>query len=71
MVVVELESSELFSVRLTVMLLTPRLCIESLMEPVSESPTVTMAMTEPMPMMMPSIVKMARILLAHRLANAI
>ena len=35
----------------------------SLTELVRELPTVTMAMTEPMPMMMPSMVSSARILL--------
>ena len=50
----------------TVMLLTPREDMASVTEPVTASPTHMMPMTEPMPMMMPSIVSSARILLAFR-----
>ena len=56
-------SSESFWVRLTVMLLTPMPDMESVTVPVMLLPTVTMAMTAAMPMMMPSMVSRLRILL--------
>ena len=51
---------------ITVMLLTPSEAMESVTELVTASPTHMMPMTEPMPMMMPSMVSSARILLARR-----
>ena len=54
----------------TVMLLTPMPDIESVTEPVMLLPTVTMAMTAAMPMMMPSMVSRLRILLLRTLAKA-
>ena len=52
------------------MFLAPSVCILLLMLPLSDSPTVRIPITEPMPMMMPSIVRRARILLANKLATA-
>ena len=48
------------------MLFAPMLCMLVVMEFVMLPATVMIAMTEPMPMMMPSIVSSARILLARR-----
>ncbi|MPM65794.1 hypothetical protein SDC9_112696 [bioreactor metagenome] len=45
------------------------LCIVSLIEVVSELPTVTMAITEPMPIIIPNIVRNERILLVLRLLS--
>ena len=64
-------SSESFWVRLTVMLLTPMPDMESVTVPVMLLPTVTMAMTAAMPMMMPSMVSRLRILLLRTLVSAI
>ena len=49
-----------------VMLLTPMPSIELLTELLMELPTLMIAMTEPMPMMIPSMVRRARILFAKR-----
>ena len=52
------------------MLLAPKFSIVVLKEAVSELPTETMAITEAMPIMMPSMVRSERILLDLRPAMA-
>ena len=63
-------SELLFCVTVTEILLAPMPDIESMTEPVMLLPTVSMAMTAAMPMMMPSIVSRLRILLLLTLVSA-
>lgn len=59
--------AELFCLTPMVILLAPMEAMESVTELLMESPRVMIAMTDAIPMMIPSMVRRERILLARRL----